>query len=423
MRMRNLDHGQSIVCFAPPEVHNSILSLFQNPPSQIDISHVIRWTLDQTCCHIERERALWVSRGLNHTKRQLAHDRLLLNAGSEDATKFVHSDEVEEFLDSVKDRETMTLEEMYLDSEDKTTDLPFGFTDDNDDLNAQVLISEWRKLNNATQQASKLQEEQEREVAHEIEQERQIQRPPTIEPRKHSVHRIVREFVRDGQLPTNKDGLKPVFECLHHTTAKKLYIPLFETSLFATDDFIHAVKTKPYDDYIRPVNWVLVSQGSAIAEVLLLSPYEANELLPNIRESSNVSLHLYAPRTSKSMFSFSRLEFLSTKPSHYTLASKTLSTLNLFAGMTYFDSYQEYQKFCYFCGLIGGTARAVSNTHVSSEGFVHPSGRSAEWVSVFDKSPLPLIKALLGMRRKGDDWTTTHMGRIVDVRVLKEGDF
>lgn len=423
MRMRNLDHGQSIVCFAPPEVHNSILSLFQKPPSQIDISHVIRWTLDQTCRHIERERALWVSRGLNHTKRRLAHDRLLLNAGSEDATKVVHSDGVEEFLDSVKDRETMTLEEMYLNSEDKTADLPFGFTDDNDDLNAQVLISEWRKLNNATQQASKLQEEQEREVAHEIEQERQIQRPPTIEPRKHSVHRIVREFVRDGQLPTNKDGLKPVFECLHHTTANNLYIPLFETPLFATDDFIHAVKTKPYDDYIRPVNWVLVGQGSAIAEVLLLSPYEANELLPNIRESSNVSLHLYAPRTSKSMFSFSRLEFLSTKPSHYTLASKTLSTLNLFAGMTYFDSYQEYQKFCYICGLIGGTARAVSNTHVSSEGFVHPSGRSAEWVSVFDKSPLPLIKALLGMRRKGDDWTTTHMGRIVDVRVLKEGDF
>ena len=423
MRMRNLDHGQSIICFAPPEVHNSILSLFRTPPSIIDISHVIQWTLEQTCRHVEQERALWASRGLNHTKRRLAQDRLLLNAGSQEPAQIVRCDGVQEFLDSVKDREALSLEEMYLQSNDKAAALPFGFNDDNEDSIAQILFFEWRKLDNAKQQTSKLQEEQEREVAHEVEQERQVQRPPRLKPRQHSVHQILRDFICNGRLPTERDGLQPVFEGLQHTTAKKLYIPHFESHLFATEDFIHAVMVKPYDDYIRPVNWVLVGHESAVADVLLLSPYETNELLPVIRESRKVSLHVYAPRTSRSMSSLGRLDFLSTCPSHHSPATKTLSALNLFAGMTYFDSFHEYQEFCCFCGLIGGTTTAISNSHVSSEGFVHPSGRREGWVSVFKKSPLPLIKALLGMRRKGDDWTNTHMGRIVDVRVLKEGDF
>lgn len=425
MRMRNLGHGQSIMCFAPPEVNNSILKLVQKPASQIDISYVIEWTLEQTCRHIDQERALWASRGLNYTKRRLAKDRLLLDAGSEDSEKIVHCDGVGGFLDRVKDRETLSLQEMYFDSKDKAADLPYGFQDDLDDSTAQKIISVWRKLDNATQQASPLQEEQEREVAHEIEQERQVQRPRKIEPRKHSVHEVIRTFVRNGWLPSKRTGFEPVFESLKHTTAKTSYIPQLEAPVFASDDFIHAVKTEPYDDYIRPVNWVLVGKGGAFVDVLLLSPYEANELLPAIRQSENVNLHIYAPRTSKSMYSFGRLDFLSTNPHHYSFpAPKTLSTLNLFAGMSYFDSLQEYQEFCNFCGLIGGTAAgSVSHTHVSSEGFVHPAGRSVGWVSVFQKSPLPLIKALLGMRRKGDDWTMTHVGRIVDLKVLKEGDF
>lgn len=419
--MRNLGHGQSVVCFAPPEVHNSILSLVQKPPSQIDISHVIQWTLEKTCLHIEQERALWASRGLNHTKRRLAQKRLLLSAGTEDATQIVRCNEVKGFLDRVKDREALSLEEMYFDTKDKTADLPYGFEDDVDDSSAQILLSEWRKLGHAKQQTSTLQEEQEREVAHETEKERQIQRPRKIEPREHSVHPAVRSIITNGQLPTYRDGFKPVLESLQRTTAKELYIPSLKTPVFATDDFIHAVQTKPYDNFIRPVNWVLVGQGSASADVLLLSPYEANELLPAIRESSNVSLQVYAPRTSKSMYAFSRLDFLSINRSPIRPAVETLCTLNLFAGMLYFDSFQEYQEFCQFCGLIGGKFMVTPNTRVFKPGFESLTDwREDRISSAFEKSPLPLINALLGMRRKGDDWASTHVGRIVEARDLKE---
>lgn len=76
----------------------------------------------------KREHGLWVSRGLNHTKRQLEHDQLLL----EDATKVVHSDGIKEFLDSMKDQKTITLEKVYLNLEDKI----FRFMNNNDNFNA-----------------------------------------------------------------------------------------------------------------------------------------------------------------------------------------------------------------------------------------------------------------------------------------------
>lgn len=124
------------------------------------------------------------------------------------------------------------------------------------------------------------------------------------------------------------------------------------------------------------------------------------------------------------MTSFSRLDFLSTSHGPVNYEPGTLSTLNLFAGALDFDSFQEYQELCNLCGLVGGTATLSASSRIFSEGFVHPASREAVgWSSPFRTSPLPPIKALLGMRRKGDDWSTTHMGQIVDARVLREDVF
>ena len=347
-----------------------------------------------------------------------------MRAGDADATQIANSDAVEEFLDSVKDREAFNLKEMYFESKKRTANLPHEFQGEANDSIACRIISEWQKLDKAAYQMSSLQEEQEREVAHEIEQEGQVQRPMRTKPRKHSIHETVRHFVRTGSLAAKGDGLRSLFETLRETSAANHDIPSLETRAFASEDFVHAVKIKPYDDYLRPVHWVLTGKGSGCADLILISPFEANQLLPMIRESPNVDLHVYAPRTSKSMISFSRLDFLSTSPDHLTLNSDALTAVNLFAGMLYFDSFQDYQKLCDFCGLIGGTTALAPMSKVSTEGFVYPASRGAVgWSCAFQKSPLPLIKVLLGMRRKGDDWSMTHIGQIVDGRILKEDAF
>ena len=423
--MRKLGHGQSVVCFAPPEVNRSIMSLVQKPSHEIEISDVIRWTLERTCCHVERERALWVTRGVNYTKRRLAHDLLLQAAGSEDATAIAKCDGVDKYLDCVKDREAMSLKEMYVDPQDERADLPAGLKDNLNDPIAQALAVEWRKLDAAVERNSTLQEEQEREVAHEIEQERQVERPREIEPRIHNIHAAVRAFVRTGVLPEKNDGFRSLFNILQHTSAKDYNIPSLDIRAFASEDFVHAVRATPYDDYLRPVNWILVGKGKGVAEVLLLSPFEANELLPAIRQSRNVVLHVYAPRSSKAMLSFSRLDFLSIpSPSPFTVDPRTLSVLNLFAGALYFESAREYRDLCDFCGLVGGTTQLPPNCQVSSEGFVLPASREAVmWSCPFMTSPLPLIQALLNMRRKGEVWSATHMGQIVDGKILRDCAF
>ena len=338
--MRKLGQGQSVVCFAPPEVHRSILNLAPRPNIGTDISDDLRWTLEQTCLHIDRERALWVSRGLNHTKRRLAHDRLLLEAGSDDASKIFYCKSVEQYLSNVKDRDALSLEEMYFDNwKNEAKDLPHGFSSDIVDSVARRLFSEWRQLDNTGKLVFTLQEEQEREVAQEVEQESQVQRPPMIKPRNHTIHDAVKIFIRNGFILDPRDGLKPIMESLYHTSAKKHHVPQLGSRVFATDDFIHAVMTWSYDDYIRPVNWILVGKGGAGGDLLILSPYEANELLPTIRQSPNVSLNLYAPRTAKSTISFSQLDFLATNPSPITFQPGDLTALNLFAGALYFDSF------------------------------------------------------------------------------------
>jgi len=55
MRLRQLAISQSVIFFAPPEVHQSILNLRgKTGLDHIDSHDVIIWLLEQTCCNIEQ---------------------------------------------------------------------------------------------------------------------------------------------------------------------------------------------------------------------------------------------------------------------------------------------------------------------------------------------------------------------------------
>ena len=55
------------------------------------------------------------------------------------------------------------------------------------------------------------------------------------------------------------------------------------------------------DQYLRPVQWILSCKNNRDQVLVLLSPFEADRLMPDIRASEYVHLHLYAPRTSQRM--------------------------------------------------------------------------------------------------------------------------
>jgi hypothetical protein len=75
MRLRQLGTTQSIVFFAPPEVHQSILdvrSKNKNMGGPISSYNVVHWLLEQTCAGIEQLQPLYFSQGADYCRRAQA---------------------------------------------------------------------------------------------------------------------------------------------------------------------------------------------------------------------------------------------------------------------------------------------------------------------------------------------------------------
>lgn len=329
----------------------------------------------------------------------------------------------------------MTLQEMYLDVAGFPRRLPYDLTEeDQEDEVVQQLTLEWHRLDNSSLRESSMQEEQEREIAHEVEQEREIQRPRTYDALQHGVCPGLTDFIRTGQFPllSSRGTFQLAFESLQTSSSGQLLERVWPRALLVTDDFTRTVDIPASyisDEYIRDVNWVLTSNTSELKAFLIISPYEANELLPEIRKSTLVTLHVYSPRTSKSMVSFDSLAFCKISADNEVRSwslSKHSLLFNLFAGQLYLDSFEEYRRLCALLGLLSGYRghRPDHGLVVSGDGFVKPSSRDmVEWRSPFQRTPLPFLKMLLGMRRRGQNFLLTHMGQIVSGRILKAEDF
>lgn len=116
MRLRQLAISQSIVFFAPPEVHQSILN-FRNKTGKdvIDSHDVIIWLLEQTCCSIEQLQPLYISQGLEYCRRRLAAQR------NPDASS--QQEQRKAYLRLLEQPEHYSLENLYA-PDQKTTSRP-----------------------------------------------------------------------------------------------------------------------------------------------------------------------------------------------------------------------------------------------------------------------------------------------------------
>ena len=87
------------------------------------------------------------------------------------------------------------------------------------------------------------------------------------------------------------------------------------------------------DQYLRPVQWVLSGKSNNNRVHVVVSPSEADWLMPDIRMSKHVHLHAYVPRTSKRMKPTDDLMFYSIPPvpENWTPPWDLVDQLNLFA--------------------------------------------------------------------------------------------
>ncbi|KAI3619235.1 hypothetical protein WG66_012914, partial [Moniliophthora roreri] len=197
--------------------------------------------------------------------------------------------------------------------------------------------------------------------------------------------------------------------------------------LLATTDFLTTVRTTSYGngDYIRPVNWLVSGKDGVL---VVLSPYEVNQLLPSIRKSKNVNLHIYTPRTTQFMKSIDDLKLycIPSLPSSWKGPSQTiLDLLNLAAGQLYFPDYEAYLRVCALLGICTPEDQKEVDMYVQSDGFIGPESRvgRVKGACLFYKSPLPYLKVLTGFRRKGQTYAPTHLGKILHTRFLQKDAF
>jgi hypothetical protein len=254
-----------------------------------------------------------------------------------------------------------------------------------------------------------------------------------VEAAVHVLHDHLDYLIKNGRIRQGSKQFVPAFQALSFTSAAKLFdLPQFPSDLLVTADFIRTVRlpagtTKEsvlLDSYQRAVQWVLsvpdLKKPSMIKMLVILSPHEANKLIPQIRRSSKVTLHLFSARTNSSYASLDTLDLCPTgrvfDPT--SLPRSLVAQLNLFAGSLYLNSYAEYTELCDFLGLLHSDVE--EGQQVAADGFITPP--AGKWS--LKQSPVPLLRALLmRIRKEGEGLEKTHLGKILNGVRLEEADF
>ncbi|KAH9030130.1 hypothetical protein EDB85DRAFT_2247266 [Lactarius pseudohatsudake] len=405
MRMRQLGKGQSVMFFAPGEVDRRIRRLIprgNEPENGVQVIDILRWAMHETCRDISHHLPHWAQQGVDHHRRFSAYKQ------------YSSTEDLGVLKKSWLQPESKTLEEMY-----EPVSGAQGAV-----LSPEIngIPSLWKRLERlgVTRLVDvRMAEEQEREVDHEVERERHRELPPKVHPAKHIVCDEIRDFVSTGILAEPLRNIIPLFaptgidEALN---SMKRWSP----APLATTDFAVTTTNSSITrltDYLRPVNWILSSGSGKDGIAIVISPYEANELLPIIRKSGKVQLRIYSPRVTSYMRSFSDLTFYSIPESpaeEWTAAVHLRTELNLFAGQLYFDNEEEYWRLCVLLALHMAHPGAEG---MEVDGFVPPAYRTDQ-SSPLITSAIATLKRLTGLRTKGMAFGGTDLGRVLDARPL-----
>ncbi|OQU94831.1 hypothetical protein CLAIMM_01124 [Cladophialophora immunda] len=429
MRMRKLAVSQRVRFYAPPEVDQAIRSIAKDQSGDLESFHVVRWAIHQSCLTLKKQDPLHISRGLLHSRRRLAAGRHFSSNGN-----VVNP---QQYLDTVRERECRPVDELYSAGGTHRAELPFEPTlAESQDPVVRDLCIEFERARAIEFDDRDITQEQEREVLHEVEEEREIQRPREVHPAIPQHCQSLLDVIRNGTSPQNIPELRPCFEILSQTRLGLYYKRgEFPMHVLVTRDFMRTIKSQdgsPEDDFLRPVQWVVKTPG--IMKPIIISPHEANTFFHAIRESKDkpvesegTTLHLYQARTSRGMVSFDALDICKfpEKNAPEKIEPQAIALLGLFAGQLYFSSFEHYKEFCALVGLFDGERLLVRKRQVATDNFVSPACRKANgWTEcTFNTSPVPWIKGFIDMRRAGIEWTHTHLGRVMNGQILRKEDF
>ncbi|TQN70504.1 hypothetical protein CSHISOI_04936, partial [Colletotrichum shisoi] len=413
MRMRKLGKGQSVVFCVPDEIQQKITARSQDSgDTAITVAHILEWSISETFADLQRGIWLWANQGRRYQRHEVLWDEARVDAEETE----LGQTQAEEFLEE----EAQTIEVRYRPGHQLDTS---QISLDNEHC-ADAITQRLRQFGGLKLESTTFREEQERELSPEVEQEREVQKPPHATPAQHAIHPDVRAFISKGTVAKGSPAFLFAFQALSDTSAAQYYdVAKFPPSLLVTADFTRTIipvgRGHTSDLFQRPVQWILTTASSAgvVEQAVIISPYEAQELLPEIRVSRCVSLHLYAPRPNIGYRPLDTLRLYTTphQPVPRVMPELFTNELNLFSGQLYMKSMNEYLSVRRFLGLRSADQK-------DSE-----SGLSGSSTNVMDTETPNLIKFLriltTKIRRNCESIDKTHLGRILDHRTLEDSDF
>jgi hypothetical protein len=373
--------------------------------------------MKETCRQLQVNVANWAMQGYEFAARQTGWRHMSTGVRTT----------AQQMQDLFCQKESRSLAQLYGVEERKSARERAGHTLSNINENPMLrAIEEHCKLfETFSFDDARTQEEQEVELVHEQEVEREVERPPAATPAPHSVHADVKYLASTGLLVPNSPAFRTVQKSFEHTS---LVFPAGGASAFSnlivTNDFYHTIQRagsiSKVDDFLRPVEWVVTSQVQRSPLIVAFSPYEVNKLLPIFRTSTKAKLHLFAPRTSLGMRSLEDLQLftLPTNIPRTPISSPLAQQLNLYSGTLYLRDIQSYRDVCRALRLhFGDLASEIADMGViNSNGFVKDRGAREELGLVgkgFEEDPVQFLRKLTHLRRNGRSFLPSHLGQIL----------
>lgn len=425
--MRKLGSDHKLVFLAPDEVIKEIKRVAVVAGNTVDARHVLQWTMRETCNQLQTNVVNWKAQGYAFAVQQTGWDHT-----------FDEKSDPQRIQRLFCQKEGKSLEEMYGLDEDASKDHQTEYTAASKET-IEKINQHCQNFDHFSLADARVQEQQEVELAHEQEVEREIERPPPATPAVHFVHKEVTKFINTGVLDRSSSAFRSVGKSFEGSS---LVLPLGGEAVFrdlvVSTDFYHTIKqigphTKT-DDFLRPVEWLITTQelesDPGTPDLILLSPYEVEELLPLIRVSNKIKLHLFAPRTSASMLALDELRYF-TLPTGIEVSTPSLTVtmqLNLYSGTLFLSNIESYKEMCQLLRLYLRKVRSdIAGTGaVNSNGFVNdPTARKKLKMTRrgFEQDPTSFFRALFQLRRNGRTFRPSHMGKILFGQRLSEDDF
>jgi hypothetical protein len=428
--MRRLGDGHTLVFMASEEVVNLIHSATDSKHEEITAEDVVIWSIKETWKQLQANLSIWVLQGHSYIRREAAWERI-------SATTLPPPREISTLF---CEPEAHTIEELYGSSSTGTAHWIWkqhSINSPNEMIRKIVQRCQYFDSFSITQ--AEVHEEIESELVHDKEVEREVEAPSDAEPVLHILHPNVERFVSSGDTSLCRgSGFRSAEKAFADTS---LVIPKgfnqFFSNIVATEDFYRTIKLtsrhngRIMDGFLRSVDWVVtVGVESQATVMVLFSPYEAGMLLPTFRNSENVKLHVFTPRTNLSAPSLEDLNFLSlpSTSSAPPLPRPLAMQLNLFSGSLYFRDFQTYNDVCRALRLHFGPipAHLAKPNLINASFFVlDPQARLELGMDGlgFEENALPFFQNMIKMRRFGRGFGPSHMGKVLHGIRLKESDF